>query len=379
MAFSSISTDMYLPAMPMMSSALHAAAGSIELTISSYLAGFSLGQLVWGPAGDKYGRRRPIMIGLVLFTAGSVGCAMAANIHSMIAWRLLQAFGASACVVLARAMVRDLYVGRRSAQMMSTLMTIMSIGPLLAPSLGGQIMHFLSWRAIFWTLAGGGLLTIAALCALPETLPYAHRSHESLKYAFVRYTQLLKNRRILGYGGVSSFFYCGLFAYIAGTPFTYITYHHVLPQHYGALFALGVFGIMATNLINSKLVIKIDSDRLMRFGTLAATVSGLILAIDAWTDWGGLTGLVIPLFLFMSATGFIVANAIAGALGVAPERAGAVSALIGSIQYGSGILGAALVGFFQNGTPWPMACIIFFSGLGALMCALLFVPTVKNR
>ena len=141
------------------------------------------------------------------------------------------------------------------------------------------------------------------------------------------------------------------------------------PQFYGLLFGAGIVGIMITNLLNSRLVRRLGSDRLMRVGTLGAALAGMLLAVDARTDWGGLAGLVIPLFLFISATGFIVANSIAGALGLFPERAGAVSALIGAIQYGTGILGSALVGIFTDGTPWPMGCVIALAGVGSLLCA----------
>ena len=369
MAFASISTDLYLPALPVMGTALHASMGAVELTISGYLIGFSVGQLFWGPIGDRYGRRLPVAIGLVLFIAGSAGCAVSTSAAMMIGWRALQAVGACASVVLARAMVRDLYVGHRAAQMMSTLMTVMAIAPLVGPSLGGQILHVASWQAIFWTLVGVGLATLAALYALPETLPPQRRSHESLTRALGRYGELLRHRRLLGYAGAGGFFYGGMYAYIAGTPFAYITYHHVSPQFYGLLFGAGIVGIMITNLLNSRLVRRLGSDRLMRVGTLGAALAGMLLAVDARTDWGGLAGLVIPLFLFISATGFIVANSIAGALGLFPERAGAVSALIGAIQYGTGILGSALVGIFTDGTPWPMGCVIALAGVGSLLCA----------
>lgn len=375
MAFASISTDLYLPALPAMARSLHASTGTMEYTISAYLVGFSLGQLVWGPVGDRYGRRAPVAIGLVLFVLGSAGCALAHSSASMIGWRAVQAVGACASVVLARAMVRDLYAGHKAAQMMSTLMTVMAIAPLLGPSVGGLILHFANWRAIFWTLVGVGLLTLAAQQTMPETLPPAKRNHEPLARAFVNYGRLLRNRRLLGYAGASGFFYGGVYAYIAGTPFAFITYHQVPPQLYGLLFGAGIIGIMITNQVNARLVPLYGSDRLMRWGTLAAALAGLVLAIDTRTDWGGLIGLFIPLFAFISVAGFIVANSIAGALSCAPERAGAVSALIGSVQYGTGILGSALVGVLADGTPWPMAYVITLMGLACAASALLLVPS----
>ncbi len=151
MGFASISTDLYLPALPTMARALHSNAGSMALTISGYLIGFSLGQLVWGPLGDRYGRRLPVAVGIILFIVGSAGCALSDSAGGLIAWRAVQAIGACAGVVLARAMVRDLYAGNRAAQMMSTLMIVMAIAPLLGPLVGGQILVFASWRAILWT------------------------------------------------------------------------------------------------------------------------------------------------------------------------------------------------------------------------------------
>ncbi|WP_310631390.1 multidrug effflux MFS transporter [Paraburkholderia sp.] len=373
MAFASISTDLYLPALPAMSLALHASAGMMEYTISGYLVGFSLGQLLWGPIADRYGRRAPVAIGLVLFVIGSAGCAISQTPAAMIGWRIVQAIGACASVVLARAMVRDLYTGHRAAQMMSTLMTVMAVAPLIGPSVGGMILHFASWRAIFWTLVGVGLATLLALAALPETLPLARRNHEPLTRALGNYGRLLRIRRMLGYAGAGGFFYGALYAYIAGTPFAYITYHHLSPQWYGVLFAAGIVGIMLTNLLNARFVALFGSDRLMRSGTVGAAIAGLLLAFDARTDWGGLMGLFLPLFLFVSATGFIVANSIAGALGCAPERAGAVSALIGAIQYGTGIAGSALVGVLADGTPWPMGCVIALMGLASAASALTLV------
>lgn len=374
MGFASISTDLYLPALPAMARALNSNAGAMALTISSYLIGFSLGQLLWGPVGDRFGRRIPIAMGLVLFALGSAGCAMAGSAWALIGWRMVQAVGACAGVVLARAMVRDLYSGARAAQMMSTLMTVMAIAPLIGPIVGGQILVFASWRAIFWTLVGIGLATLAALFALPETLPSERRNREPMTVAMARYGSLVRERRLMGYAGAGAFFYGGIYGYVAGTPFAYISYHHVAPQFYGLLFAAGIVGIMAANLINARLVMRLGGERLLRAGTLVAAVSGMALAVTARTDWGGLMGLVVPLFLFVAMTGFIVANSIAGALASFPLRAGAVSALVGSIQYGAGIAGSALVGAFADATPWPLGWVVALAGLGSMACAWLVVP-----
>lgn len=378
MAFASISTDIYLPAMPAMGAALHTAAGGVELTVSGYLVGFCLGQLVWGPLSDRLGRRLPIAIGMVLFIIGSAGCAMSNSVDAMIAWRALQAVGACASVTLARAIIRDLYEGSRAAKMMSTLMIVTAIAPLLGPSVGGLILHVANWRDIFWLLVVVGMVTLGLLYTLPETLPVKRRSREPLSRVFLTYGMLLRQPRLLGYAGVGGFLYGGIFAYVAGTPFAYITYHHVAPQYYGLLFSLGSIGIMAANLFNVRFVARLGSDRLMRFGAIAAGVMGISVAITAYTDWGGLAGLVIPLFLFISCTGLIAANSITGALNLFPEVAGSVSALIGASQFGTGILGSALVGLLSNGTPWPLGASMAFFGLGCMLCAVLLAPSTSQ-
>ncbi len=368
MGFASISTDFYLPAMPAMAAALGADAGTIEFTISGYLVGFSLGQLLWGPVSDRHGRRGPVAAGLVLFIIGSAGCGLSGSAGAIIFWRIVQALGASASVVLARAMVRDLYAGARAAQMLSTLIVIMAIAPLLGPVLGAQVAVLAGWRAIFWLLVILGTATFAALFTLPETLPAARRSRRSPGRALARYGELLTQRRILGYAGSGGFFYAGMFAYIAGTPFAFITYHHVPAEYYGLLFGAGILGIMATNIVNARLVRRLGIDRSLTGGTLMAALSACVLAVTALTGFGGLWGLFLPLLVFVSCTGFIVANSIAGALSDFPAEAGAVSALVGAVQYGSGIAGSGLVGAFADGTPRPMGWVIALCGIGSLLC-----------
>ncbi|MGI4800923.1 MAG: hypothetical protein ACRYG8_44240, partial [Janthinobacterium lividum] len=170
-------------------------------------------------------------------------------------------------------------------------------------------------------------------------------------------------------------FFGGTFAYIAGSPFAYIAYHHLPPQYYGVVFGAGIVGLMALNLVNVRLVLRLGSERMLRAGNWLAAVGGLAVAVDAWTGWGGLAGLAVPMFLFVSATGLISANAIAGALADHPGQAGSVSALFGTIQYGTGILGSALVGLLTDGTPRPMGLVVGFAALGGLFCMQLLRPT----
>jgi DHA1 family bicyclomycin/chloramphenicol resistance-like MFS transporter len=371
MSFSSIATDMYLPALPTLVADLHTDIARVELTISCFLAGFSLGQLFWGPLGDRYGRRMPIAVGLVLFFVGSIGCALSDSIVAMMGWRVVQAVGACAGPVLARAMVRDLYARERSAQMLSVLLMMMAVAPLLGPLLGGQVLVFWSWRGIFWILAAAGLLALLMLWSLPETLAPQHRATEPLGKTLLSYLALARDPRLLGYAISGGFYYGGCYAFIAGTPFAYIDYYHVAPQHYGLLVGGNIVGLMAVNFLNTRLVMKLGSERIFRFGTWVAALSGVALACDAWSGWGGILGLALPIFVFMSVSGFIVANSVASALASFPKQAGAASSLVGAMHYGSGVLSAAMLGWFADGTPRTMGWLVAAAGIGCLVTAML--------
>jgi MFS transporter, DHA1 family, multidrug resistance protein len=371
LGFASISTDLYLPALPRMAEALGAEQSALELTVSGYLVGFSAGQLLWGPVSDRYGRRSPVAVGLIIFVLGAAGCALSTTAGQLILWRVVQALGASAGVVLARAMVRDLYSRDRAARVLSTLMTVMAVAPLVGPTVGSQILRVADWPAIFWTLVAIGLATLLALTTIPETLPRDRRTAEPMGQALAGYGELLGNHRLMGYAAAGGFYFVGVFAYVAGTPFAFISYHGLSPQLYGLIFAAGIVGPMVTNLVNSRLVMRVGSDWMLWVGSLGAAASGLLVALVARTGLGGIGGLAGALFLFVAMNGFINANMVSGALASVLGRVGAASALVGAIQYGGGVLGSALVGAFADGTPWPLGWVVALSGLGTLASALL--------
>ena len=373
MSFASVSTDMYLPALPTIGRDLHTNSSTIELTFSAFLIGFSLGQLLWGPISDRYGRRLPIAAGLVLFTVGSVGCALSTSVTEMMVWRVVQALGACVGPVLSRAMVRDLYDREQSARILSTLILIMGVAPLVGPLLGGQILVFWSWQGIFWTLAAVGVLALLSLLALPESLPLARRSTSPLRCSLASYLALLGDVRLMGYALSGGFFYAGAYAFIVGIPFAYIEYYHVSPQAYGWLFGVNILGMMAANFLNGRLLRQVESEQLFRIGTGILALTGVILAVNAWFGWGGLLGLVIPIFIYMSMNGLIVANSVAGALSSFPNNAGAASSLLGAMHYGSGILSAAMLGWFSDGTPWTMAWIMGLAGVGSLLTCVIAI------
>lgn len=355
MAFTSLSTDIYLPAMPTMATDLH---GNVELTITGFLVGFTIAQLIWGPISDHLGRRKPLFIGMVLFIIGSAGCAMSTSITQIVFWRVFQALGACTGPMLARAMIRDLFARTRAAQMLSTLVLIMAIAPIAGPLIGGQIIRLSTWHAVFWLLVLIGALMCVSLCWLPETLPEAKRVKASLTGAFRNYRSLLSNGRFMRYTLSLTFYYVGAYAFITGSPFVYISYYHVDPQHYGWLFALNIVGVMAMSVVNRRLVQRHLLEQLLKYATMLAALAAVALALLVKLESGGIVAIITTIFLLFSMNGIIAATSTAAALDAVPNIAGSASALIGALQYGSGIISSLLLAAFSDGTPWTMAWII---------------------
>ncbi|GAA3606146.1 multidrug effflux MFS transporter [Gibbsiella greigii] len=355
MAFASLSTDIYLPAMPLMASELQ---GNIELTITGFLIGFALAQLVWGPISDAFGRRLPLFIGMGLFVIGSAGCALSTDIQQIVFWRVFQAFGACTGPMLARAMIRDSFTRIRAAQMLSTLLFIMAIAPIIGPLAGGQIIKLTSWHVIFWLLVVIGGLMFLSLFALPETLPPEKRIKISLAGIFHNYSSLLRNRVFMRFTLCLTFYYVAAYAFMTGSPFVYISFYGVDPQYYGWLFALNIVGVMMMSMVNRRLVSRHPLDRLLKIAVAVAALAALTLALVSKLQLGGIVAVVVTVFLFFSMNGVIAATSTTAALDTVPSLAGSASALIGALQYGSGIISSLLLACFHDGTPWTMAWIM---------------------
>ena len=365
MAFTSLSTDIYLPAMPTMAEDLH---GNVELTITGFLIGFTIAQLIWGPISDHMGRRKPLFIGMVLFIIGSAGCALSTSITQIVFWRVFQALGACTGPMLARAMIRDLFARTRAAQMLSTLVLVMAIAPIAGPLIGGQIIRLSTWHSIFWLLVVIGALMFISLNWLPETLPEDKRVKASLAGAFRNYRSLLTNGRFMRYTLSLTFYYVGAYAFITGSPFVYISYYHVDPQHYGWLFALNIIGVMAMSVVNRRLVQRHALEQLLKYATMLAALAAVALAMLVKLESGGIVAIIVSIFLLFSMNGIIAATSTAAALDAVPNIAGSASALIGALQYGSGIISSLLLAAFSDGTPWTMAWIIaLFTLLSAVL------------
>lgn len=356
MAITSLAVDIYLPALPMMARTL---GGNAELTVTGFLLGFTIAQLVWGPITDRIGRKLPLFIGMVLFVIGSVGCALSQMMEAVIFWRVFQAVGACIGPMLSRAMIRDMYGQSQAASMLSTLMIIMAIAPIGGPLLGGWMLKLSSWHAVFWLLAAIGIAIFVAVFRLPESLPVSKRSTGSLWQAFVNYGKLVNNRLYMRYTLCVTFFYLSSYAFITGSPFVYIDYFKVAPQYYGYLFGVNIIGLTLLSAVNRKLVTRFSLDTLLRTATLIAATAAIVLLLCSLMAIGGIWGLMVPVFVLFSMNGIIAACTNAAALdSVVPEMTGSAAALMGSMQYGSGIVSSMLLAHFSDGTPHTMAWIM---------------------
>ena len=304
---------------------------------------------------------------MLIFAIGAAGCAMSYSITQIVSWRVVQAFGACTGPMLARAMIRDLFSRTRSAQMMSTLMIIMAIAPIVGPLLGGQLIRISSWHSIFWLLTVIGALMFISLFWLPETLPAEKRTSTSVGNAFKNYLFLLKHGVFMRFTLCVTFYYVAAYAFIAGSPHVYISYYNVDPQHYGWLFALNIAGVMAVSFFNRFLVIRFSLRRLLQIATGIAFLAMAAMVALNMAEPHSMLVIVGMVFIFFSMNGIVAASATAAALDEVPHIAGSASALIGSLQYGSGIVSSLLLAAFNDGTPATMIWIMLFFTAAALL------------
>ena len=372
MAFTSLSTDVYLSAMPAMSDDLQ---GNVELTITGFLAGFAIAQLVWGPVSDRIGRKKPLYIGMLLFIAGSAGCALSQSITEIVCWRVFQAIGACTAPMLARAIVRDTFDRTEAAHTLTTLMMIMAIAPIGGPILGGIIVHHASWHWIFWLLTATGVVMFLALFRLPETHPPEKRITAPLSHAFGHYATLFKNKTFMQLTLCLTCFYVSAYAFITGSPHVYIRFFDVSPDLYGWLFAINVVGIVGIGFLNRKLVKIWSLEKLLMIAVSVAAVAMITLGIGAAFFNPSLPFVMITVFVFFSMNGIIAACATTAALDLVPQLAGSGSALIGSLQYGSGIVSSLLLAYAGSETPVPMAIIM--AVFTCASAAFLFTGTLR--
>ncbi|HEY5820756.1 MAG TPA: multidrug effflux MFS transporter [Propionibacteriaceae bacterium] len=358
-AIGPLTIDTYLPALPQLSAELGATDSQAQLTITGLLLGLGLGQLIIGPLSDAVGRRKPLLFGLAGHGLMSLLCALAPTITLLAVTRTLQGLAGAAVAVVAMAMVRDLFSGIRAAQLLSRLVLVLGVAPILAPSLGSALLKFTEWQGIFVALAIAAVALFAlAFFALPETLPMHRRQPATLKGSLRSYGRLFSDRLFVVMVLVAGLMFATLFAYISGAPFILQGIFGLSPQQFGLAFSANAVGLIAMTQVNPILVKRHGPVAILTIAVLLAFVSGLALLGTALTGFGGLLGIMVPLFFVVSAAGLAFPNAPAIALNRHGDAAGSAAALLGAAQFLVGGFVAPLVGLFADGTAVPMAAVI---------------------
>jgi DHA1 family bicyclomycin/chloramphenicol resistance-like MFS transporter len=375
-----LSIDMYLPALPQLARDLSAGPVPAQLTLTSCVAGLALGQIVAGSVSDAWGRRRPLLIGLAAYAAASLLCAIAPNVQTLIALRLIQGAAGAAGIVIARAIVRDLYDGAGVARVFALLMLVTGLAPILAPVFGGQLLRVAEWPGVFVVLGGiGAALCLAALLGLSETLPVGHRGTGGARGSLTTFRTLLTDWSFLGYVLSSGLAFAGMFTYISGSPFVLQDIYGLSPQAFSLVFGSNALGLVIAGQVGGRLAGRVGMGRLLAAGlaTLVAGAAGLLVAVFGGA---GLAGVLPSLFLVVAAQGLIGPNAMALALSGRPARvAGSASALIGLAMFSIGGAAAPLAGVAGPHTAVPMALVIAALALAAAAVAVLGTRSRRTR
>ena len=365
-AMGALSIDMYLPSLPAMAADLRASTSQAQTTVAAFLAGMAIGQLLYGPASDRFGRRPTLLVGSIVFVATSALCALAASAPLLIGARFLQAFGACSGSVIARAVVRDRFDHTNTARILSLMMLVMGLAPIFAPLLGGALLGLGGWRAIFWVITGfGALLAAAIFLRLKESRSAETAAHARGEHPIRGYAALLSHPRLLGYALAGALNGATIFTYISSSPDLLIGAYHISPQAFGWVFGVNGAGVIGANQLNRRLLRRRTPDEvLVRASWVAVGVAGL-LTLAAVSGVGGRWTVLPLLFLVLASYGLMQGNTMAGALNVDPRRAGSISALLGSLSFAAGAIAAWAAGLLHDGTARPMAAVMLVALAGS--------------
>src|SRR5215207_762127 len=348
-AIGPLTIDMYLPALPTITTQLETTSAAVQLTLTGTLVGLALGQLVLGPVSDALGRKRPLLAGTALHVLASLLVLVSPNLAVLGALRVLQGVGTAAGAVIAIAIVRDLYDGRAAATMLSRLFLVLGAAPVLAPTIGGEMLRYTSWRGIFALLAVYGVVMIVVGARLlPETLPPERRQSSGVGGTLRGYRSLFRDRAYVGLVLVAGLTMAGLFSYVSGSAFVYQGEFGLDEQQFGLLFGAGAVWLIAATQLNPLLLRRWSPQQLLVAGTVAGAVAGGALVLLAATSTGGLWAVAGSLWVVLFACGLALPNAPALALSRHGEAAGTAAALLGAVQFGVGAVVSPVVGLLGN-------------------------------
>ena len=368
---SPFSIDMYLPGFPAIAQDLHTSISQVQLSLTTYLIGISVGQLLYGPLLDRFGRKLPLYAGLVVYLLASVGCALSTSIETLIAMRLLQALGGCVGLVSAQALVRDLFPVSDIAQVFSLLTLVIAVSPMIAPTVGGYATVAFGWHSIFIILT---IITALILVGIYFLLPDGKQPDYSLSLrpnaVLGSFFTVLKQPQFLTYALVGGIATSAPFAYLAGSSDVFMNIYHVSAQEYGWIFAFLAIAIIAPTQLNRIFLKRFTSEQIIRTTLLYQSAVGLLMVAGTWADWYGQYGLIAMLFLFLGGQGLTSPNASALSLAPFSRHAGSAAALMGSFRMGFGAIVSGAVSVLHNNTAVPMvgvmtACVL--SGLGILL------------
>lgn len=375
-AFGPLSTDLYLPSLPILVRVFDTDIAMAQLTLSVFLVGFAVSQLVYGPMSDRFGRRPTLLVGISVYLVASGVCALATSVEGLIAARFFQALGACCGPVVGRAVVRDVFGRDRAATVLAYMSMAMTLAPAVGPVLGGALTELFGWRSNFILLTGFAVAILAAVWSLLGETNTA-RDSEALNPGRMaaNYLMLLRNRRFVGYVLIVACSYSGIFSFISGSSFLLIGQMHLSPAQYGLSFATVVLGYTLGSFLAGKLSHRLGGARMIRVGTLVSVGGGALGVGLALADVLQIASVVAPVFLFILGAGLTLPNATANAVGPYPTMAGLASSLLGFFQMTIAALVGLGVGHLHNGTALPMMGAIGLVGLGALLShRLLVVP-----
>lgn len=377
-AIAPLSIDMYLPSLPQLAGEFATTTSLVQLSLTACLLGIAVGQMFAGPLSDIYGRRKPLLIGVAIFTLSSLLCSFATSVWTFLALRLIQGLAGSAGIVIARAIARDLYSGYELTRFFAMLMLVNGAAPIMAPVLGGQIIAFSSWRGVFITLTLIGILMfISVLFWCKESLPCERRLSGGIKSSLTTFQCLLKQKYFMGHALMQGFAFSALFAYISGSPFILQNIYAVSPQVFGLIFGINGLGLIVAGQLTGRLSGRIPDEKLLHFGIWQAILGSFALMCSVIMQVS-LTLVLIPLFFTVSSLAIVASSSFSLAMQPQGKMAGSAAALLGFCSNISGGLMAPLVGIAGSHNAIPMAAVILISEICAGICFWLMVQKKNN-
>ena len=382
-AIGPFSIDMYLPGFSTIAKDLHTTISRVTLSLSSFFIGISMGQLLYGPILDRYGRKKPVYVGLSIYLLASIACSFCKTVDALIFFRFIQAVGACAGMVASRAFVRDVFPVEENAKVFSLLMLVIGVSPIIAPTLGGYVTAGFGWPWVFVILS---VMAAGTLIAMHFYLPDGRAPDTSVSFMpapIIRgFLSVIKEPQFYTYAFTGAIASAGLYAYISGSPFVFMELFHVSEKHYGWIFAIVALGLIISSQLNSLVLRKYKSEQIIRVALLFQTLTGLTLLLGSYYHFTGLYSTVFLCMIFLSCQGFTFPNS--SALSMAPfsRNAGSASALMGAIQLGIGAIMSATVGILSNNTSLPMTGVMFGCALSSfivLMIGRRAINVSRNR